>query len=108
MASGPGNCDNENESTSVIVSVQQCGRSLVPADSPLCVFSQQPDHNNDSRDLSLHCGLKRIHKHFKVKVPDKMQTIIFFLFLAYFLPNVCIECAKNIKELFHYSTTLWE
>lgn len=34
---GPGNRDNENESTSVIVSVQQSGRPLVPTDNPLCV-----------------------------------------------------------------------
>lgn len=33
----PGNCDNENESTSVIVSVQQSGRLLVPTDNPLSV-----------------------------------------------------------------------
>lgn len=88
MASGLGNCNNENESTSAITSVQQSGRPLVLTDNPLSVGLV----GNDTATMTQEpprsvMDLQRTQKHFKVKAPDKVPTRI---------QNVCIFSVKCV------------
>lgn len=60
-----------NESTSVIVSVQQSGRLLVPTDNQLSVGLVSNKTTTISEESSCYF-VDRTLKHLKVKVPDKV------------------------------------
>lgn len=85
MPSGPGNCDNENESTSV--SVRQSGRPLVPTDNPLSVGLVSNNTTTMTRDLSLLYGFNR----FRAATNDYFHHRLIIL---------SVKCEKNAHHNF--------
>lgn len=90
MASGPGNRDNENESTSVIVSVQQSGWPLVPTDNPLSVGLVSNSTATTTRGSSrCFMDLNILKERFLMNCRPG------FRMFAYSLSNVYVERART-------------